>query len=49
MVSTVRMAKSLFEPVILGAEVSTSFSNTHGKCKELSRTEVKAMGKVTKC
>lgn len=49
MFSTVRTAKSLFEPVIWGVEVSTSFSNTCGKCKELSRTEVKAIGKVTKC
>lgn len=39
----------LFEKsfVILGEEVSTSFSNTPTKCEELSRTEVKAIGKVT--
>lgn len=39
----------LFEKsfVSLGGEVSMSFSNTPTKCKELSRTAVKAIGKVT--
>lgn len=41
------MSEQLFEPVILGVEVSTSVWNTHGKGKELFRIEVRAIDKVT--